>query len=882
MSLRFIYLRILLVGLMMVSIALKAQEKQKIKIRDYVAERIVGKAPVIDGKLNDKAWSEAKWGDNFTQYDPYNGKKSTQKTDFKILYDDNNLYVAIRCYDTEPDKIVQRLTRRDNIDGDWAGVSIDSYFDKRTAFGFIVSAAGVKLDGKFSDDNGNIDNTWNPVWYVKTSKDSKGWVAEMRIPLSQLRFAKKDNMTWGLEVARFIFRKQEQDFWQPIAKDASGFESHYGLLTGLKNIKPKREVSLTPYIMSKLVTAPKVEGDPFSTGKSDAFSAGLDGTIAVTNDLTLNFTINPDFGEVEADPSQVNLTAFESYFSELRPFFVEGSSIFNFPLIAGNDNSEENLFYSRRIGRPPQYYPDLADSEYVKMPHVTKILGAFKLSGKTRNGWSIGVMEALGSKETASLDSLGKRSKVAVEPLTNYFNSRLEKDFKNGNTILGGMFTATNRFIHDSTLMFLPTAAYTGGIDFRNYWKDHTFRFSAKVLASSVVGRTKAITDLQMNPQRYFQRPGNSRRVDSTTRMLQGTSASVEFSKIAKGHWRYGVQAYMESPGLALNDQGYLRSTDVIKETNWLEYDIWEPFSIFRNVGFNASQWSGWNFSGAHTLSGQNLSSWGQFKNYWYANFSVTHDGYDLDWSELRGGPAILKPGKWNYYLGLSTDSRKKVYFSISLNNYIYDQHEGNSSSLSLGIYYQPFGFLKLSLSPSLYQSHDGLIYVTDEQINNKDLYVVSSITQKQISTNFRISLSFTPDLSLEYWGQPFLFSAKYHGYKKVQHPNQKNFESQFYKYTGNQIQYDAANNQYLIHDQENPGSTITIDNPDFTVVEFRSNMVLRWEFVPGSTFYFVWAQSGDNSNSVGSFNFKNNISNLGKTTLTNVFLVKFSYRIRI
>ncbi|MBE0651817.1 MAG: carbohydrate binding family 9 domain-containing protein [Bacteroidales bacterium] len=881
MSYRYKVFAALFTGLMMISFVLKAQDKQQ--VRTYVAERVVGKAPVIDGKLNDKAWSEGNWAGDFRQYDPYNGKKPSQKTEFKILYDNNNLYVAIRCFDTEPNKIVQRLTRRDNIDGDWAGVSIDSYFDKRTAFGFIVSAAGVKLDGKFSDDNGNIDNTWNPVWYVKTSKDSEGWVAEMRIPLSQLRFAKKSDMTWGLEVVRNIFRKQEKDFWQPIAKDASGFESHYGLLTGLKNIKPKKEVTITPYIMSKLMTAPRIEGDPFATGRTGAFSAGLDGTIAVTNDLTLNFTINPDFGEVDADPSQVNLTAFETYFTELRPFFVEGSSIFNFPLIAGNDNSEENLFYSRRIGRPPQYYPDLADSgEYIKSPGVTKILGAFKLSGKTRNGWSIGAMEALTGKVTASLDSLGKRSKVAVEPMTNYFNARLQKDFKNGNTILGGMFTATDRFIHDSSLFFLPSGAYTGGIDFRNYWKDHAYRLSAKIIASSVVGGTQAITDLQENSRRYFQRPGASRKVDSTARLLQGTSASVDFSKIAKGHWRYGVQAYMESPGLELNDQGYLKSTDVIQESSWLEYDIWEPFSIFRSVGMNMSEWSGWNFSGVHTSSGQNLSSWGQFKNYWYGEFGITHNGANLDWSELRGGPAVQKPGYWNYYLGFSTDSRKKVFLSLSFNDNVYYQNVGNSTSLSFRIHYQPLGFLNLSLTPALSQSRDGLIYVTDQEVNNQNVYIVSSINQKQISADLRVSLSFTPDLSLEYWGQPFLFSAKFYGYKRVQNPNQKNFESQFYKYTGNQIQYDSENNQYLINDPAYPGSTMTVDNPDFSVVEFRSNMVLRWEFVPGSTLYLVWSQNNSDSNTIGNFNFKNNWTTLVNTKPTNIFLVKFSYRIKI
>lgn len=888
MNLKYRYAGVLLFLFLTVSpFLLKAKQKQKQKqknvpIKSYVAERVIGKAPVIDGKLNDKAWSEGNWAGGFRQFNPYNGKEPTQKTEFKILYDDNNLYVAIRCFDKHPDKIVKRLTRRDNIDGDWAGVSIDSYFDKRTAFGFLVSAAGVKLDGKFSNDNGNIDPTWNPVWYVKTSMNSKGWVAEMRIPLSQLRFAKKPNMTWGLEVARFIFRKQEQDFWQPIPKDSPGFESRYGLLTGLKNLKPKKEVFLTPYVMSKLTTSPKIEGDPFATGKSGTFSAGLDGTIAVTNDLTLNFTINPDFGQVNADPSEVNLTAFESYFQELRPFFVEGSSIFNFPLIAGNDNSEENLFYSRRIGRPPQYSPDLADSEYIKSPAVTKILGAFKLSGKTRNGWSIGVMEALGSKETASLDSLGKRSKVAVEPLTNYFNSRLEKDFKNGNTILGGMFTATNRFLKDSSLFFLPSAAYTGGIDFRNYWKDHSLRFSAKLLASSVVGGTQAITDLQENARRYFQRPGNSRPVDTAAKMLQGTSASMEFAKVGKGHWQYGIQIFMKSPGLELNDQGYLMSTDIIKESSWLEYNILQPFSIFRELGFSGSQWESWNFSGEHSQSGVNFSSWGQLKNYWYANLNITHDGYELDWSELRGGPAIIKPRKWSYYLGVSTDSRKKIYFSLSSSNQFYFQNVGNSNSLSFGTNYQPFGFLKLSLTPTYYQSHDALIYVDNVQINNKESYIVSSINQKQISADFRINLSFSPDLSLEYWGQPFLFSANYYGFKKVVNPGKKNFASQFYKYKGNQITYDAANNQYLIHDPQNPGTAITLDNPDFSVIEFRSNMVLRWEFIPGSTLYLVWSQSNSNSTSDGVFNFNNNLQTLVNSKPTNIFLVKFSYRIKI
>lgn len=877
--------RALFIALIMLPFVLRAQGKKEARhyeIRSYCAHRVIGKPPVIDGKLNDKAWSEVKWGTDFVQFDPYNGKKPSQKTAFKVLYDNNNLYVAIRCYDTHPNKIVRRLSRRDNIDGDWAGIAIDSYFDKRTAFGFLVSEAGVKLDGKFANDNGNIDPTWNAIWYVKTSKDSKGWVAEMKIPLSQLRFTDKPKMTWGFEVARYIFRKQEQEFWQPIAKDASGFISHFGLLTGLNNIKPKREVFLDPYVMSKLTTSPKIAGDPFATGKTGSFSAGLDGTIAVTNNLTMNFTINPDFGEVDADPSEVNLTAFETYFPELRPFFVEGSSIFNFPLIAGDDDSENNLFYSRRIGRPPQYYPSLADSEYVKMPQITRILGAAKLSGKTQNGWSIGIMEALGSKETAKLDSLGRRSKIAVEPLTNFFNARLQKDCNKGNTFVGGMFTATNRFIHDSNLSFLPTAAYTGGLDFRNYWKEHTFRLSAKLVASSVSGGTEAITDLQESPQRYFQRPGNYRHVDTTARMLQGTSASIDFRKIGGGNWRYGFQTFMESPGLAVNDQGYLQSTDVIQEVSWLEYDILEPFGIFRNMGFSISEWSDWNFSGQHTNSGENISSWCQFKNYWYANLSLNRNGYNLDWSELRGGPALLKPGGWSYYVGITTDSRKKIYYSLSFENSYSDQNEGYSLSLNLGVYYQPLDFLKVSFAPTFYHSSEGLMYVNTEQVGNKNLYLVSSINQKQVSADFRVDLSFTPDISLEYWGQPFLFSADYYGYKKVLNPGLKKFESQFYNYSGRQVQYDASNNQYLFYDPQNSGNPITLGNPDFSVVQFRSNMVFRWEFVPGSTLYLVWSQSSNGSNSIGNFNFRNNFNNLFETKPTNVFLVKFSYQFKM
>ena len=449
---RFLTIYIVLI----LTVSLTAQDRNVVN-RLYETSRILGDAPVIDGFLNDSAWSAAKWEGNFTQKSPYEFNDPSQATEFKILFDDNNIYVAIRAYDTEPEKIEKRLSRRDGFEGDWVGVSIDSYNDDRTGFNFYVTAAGVKADVINTSDT-KSDKSWDPVWYAKVSEDDIGWIAEMRIPLTQLRFAKVDNHVWGLEVSRRLFRKQELSVWQMIPQDASGWVSLWGTLEGINNINPKKEIEIIPYVMGSLESSPKVEGDPFQSGTKFGYNAGLDGKIAVTNDLTLNFTINPDFGQVESDPSEVNLSAFESFFQEKRPFFVEGSDIFNFPLMGSGNRT--NLFYSRRVGRRPHYYPDLNENEYASTPDFTRIIGAFKLSGKTRNGWSIGIMESITNKEFATIDSLGSRKKEAVEPITNFFNVRLQKEIDNGNTLIGGMVTATNRFINNQHLKFLPESAY--------------------------------------------------------------------------------------------------------------------------------------------------------------------------------------------------------------------------------------------------------------------------------------------------------------------------------------------------------------------------------------------------------------------------------------
>ncbi len=850
---------------------LKAQNR-------YAAVALTGKAPHIDGKL-EAIWNSAPWSGGFTQFEPYNGKAPSEQTTFKILYDNNNLYVAIRCYDDEPDKIEKRLSRRDNFEGDWVAIAIDSYNDNLTAFAFSSNALGVKGDVKFSNDD-HMDMTWDAVWYLKTSIDSLGWVAEMRIPFTQLRFTKNSTHEWGIQLIRSLFRKQETSVWNPVSKEESGWVSHFGTLTGIDNIKPKKEVELIPYVMANLEKSPKEEGNPFATGSSRNYSLGLDGKVAVTNNFTLNFTLNPDFGQVEADPSEVNLTAFETYFEEKRPFFIEGNNIFNFPLSAANNNfNRENLFYSRRIGRTPHYYPDLSENEFAKINKTTRILGAFKFSGKTDNGWSIGVMEALTNREIGIVDSAKMQTRITVEPLTNFFNARIQKDLNGGNTIIGGMVTATNRMIKDSTVQYLPSAAYTGGMDFTRYWKNRAYRLSIKSVFSRLSGSQEALLNLQESPQRYYQRPDNFRQVDSSLKILQGSGGSMEIAKNGEGHWRYGFRASWISPGLELNDQGYLRIADIIKQSTWMGYEIWEPFSIFRKMSLYISQWTGWDFRLHNTFCGLNFSTQTQFKNYWSLSYNANLQSYELMRHELRGGPSLTQPGGWFQQINFSSNQSKKL--SVGGNFGFGKGYQQTQKSLNTGINfnYQPLPYLKISMEPSYNYSENQLIYVDTFEEKSEITYLTASIIRTVLMMNIRVNVSLTPDLSIQYWGQPYLFSGDYSHYKKVVHPDQRVFDSQFYVYPDNQISFDNASNTYTVDSNGNGVADFTFDNPDFSFVAYRSNLVIRWEYKPGAALYVVWSQGRSGDSSVGSFHFNSNWNLMSGSPADNVFLVKFTYR---
>lgn len=849
----------------------------------YTTQRVTSKAPVIDGLLDDDTWTTVEWGTDFTQRQPYDGKPPTYQTAFKILYDDNNIYIGIRAFDKVPSSIVKRLARRDESDGDMVEVTLDTYNDKLTGFQFTVNAAGVKSDAIITNDN-SPDLTWDPIWEAKTVIDSLGWTAEMKVPLNQLRFSKKAEQTWGLQVWRNIYRMQEQSIWKYIPRDASGWVSLFGELNGIRNLVPKREIEVVPYLVTKADRYQKVEGNPFASGRKNTMSAGVDGKIGITNDFTLNYTINPDFGQVEADPSQVNLSAYETFFAEKRPFFIEGKNIFDFkPTMGDGPNSSDNLFYSRRIGRSPHYSPDLKDNEYAKKPDQANILGAFKLSGKTRQGWSVGMLESFTRKETIEIDREGVRRNETAEPYTNYSAASLQRDINKGNTVIGTMFTATNRFITDTVLNFLPASAYTGGVNFVHnfHQKNYNFRFNG--IFSMVKGSEKALTDIQESSVHYFQRPDTKGpKVDSSRTSLAGQGGTLEFSKTGGGHFRYIAWLTWRSLGLELNDMGYVRQADIIQQIFWAGYQIWEPFSIFRSLNIGTNQWSGFNFAGENLYKGGNINVNLNFKNFWYFGTGASRDGINLGTTDLWGGPALILPGGWNNWISVNTDYRKKIQFSANSSFYWGDLHSQYSSNFNVGVTYKPANAISISIEPGYSKGEVKLQHVDNVSFGNNTRYIMGSLAQESFGASIRLNLSLSPEISFQYYGQPFIFSGKYTSFKKITNPRADKFNDRFHSFTSGELTYNETNNSYSVDETKDGIAEYSFGNPDFNFFQFKSNLVMRWEYRPGSSVYLVWSQGRTGNDDNGNFQFSHNMNQLFQIHPQNIFLLKVSYRISI
>jgi len=622
----------------------------------YVTSRLVTSKPVIDGKLDDECWKMGTWTGDFHQWIPNEGAKPTYPTELNIQYDDKNLYVAIRAYDGEPHKILRQAGVRDELAGDVVGVNFDSYRDYRTGFEFSVTAWGQKVDLVLFNPS-NWDFNWNPVWKVKVGTEDSAWVSEYEIPLSQLRYSGKDDQVWGLHVWRWIARLQEESDWEIQSKTGPGMLYNFGELQGIKGLKKSRRLEIMPYALGDLKTMKEEPGNPFTeNGKVWGGNAGLDAKIGISSNFTVDLTVNPDFGQVESDPSVMNLTAFETFYEEKRPFFLEGLTIFDYKF----DN--QSLFYSRRIGHAPSRPVTPSEDLFVKSPDKTSILSAVKFSGTTSKGLSVGLIQSVTANEFASLsDKEGNRSSVKVEPLTSYTVARIQKGYNAGNTVVGGIMTSTNRVIDDKNVESLSSDAYTGGLDILTHWRDKEYYLDARLIGSFINGSKDAITLLQQSSARYYQRPGaDYLNYDTTATHLNGYGGKLMIGKGSKGLWRYSTGATWLSPGLELNDLGYMNTADEINQENNISYLINQPVSIFLTYDIGLEEFNTWNFNGQYLGSGTHFSFASSFKNQWNFAANLIYHTKTLDTKILRGGYDMLMPNSITTFGKVGTDPSKK------------------------------------------------------------------------------------------------------------------------------------------------------------------------------------------------------------------------------
>ena len=836
----------------------------------YTTSRLVTARPDIDGKLDDECWKHGTWAGDYHQFIPDEGAKPTYPTEFNIQYDDKYIYVAFRAFDGEPQKIQRLAGTRDEFVGDMMGVNFDSYHDHRTGFEFTITAWGQKIDLILFNPE-NWDFNWNAVWKGKTGLEDSAWVAEIEIPLSQLRYSNEEEQVWGLHTWRWINRYMEESNWERQSKTGPGVLFNFGELKGIRGLKKSQRLEIMPYALGELKTFEKVPSNPFaSSGRNWGGNAGLDAKIGVSSNFTLDLTVNPDFGQVESDPSVMNLTAFETFYEEKRPFFLEGLTIFDYKF------DKESLFYSRRIGHSPAISPEPNDSLFVDSPDMTTILSAVKLSGTTSKGLSVGLIHSLTANEYARVsDPEGHIQTTKVEPLTNYMVARVQKSYNGANTVVGGMLTSVNRVIDESNLEFLPNDAYTGGLDIRHHWRDKEFYVDGRLIGSYLNGTTTAITALQESSARYYQRPGaDYLDYDTTRTALSGYGGKFLIGKGSKGLWRYSAGVSWLSPGLELNDLGYMNTADAINQETEVSYFVNKPVSIFRTYNINLEQFNRWNYNGTYLGSGSHLAFKSEFKNQWQLDANLIFNSAAMDTKILRGGNDMMMPYSLFSFGGLHTDYSKKIVIGL---DYTYE-YRGNNSAMSYelkpGITFRPFRTFKIGVTGDYINNTDDLQYVATTDYISEKRYILGTIDQNTVGLTLRMDLNITPEFSIQYYGSPFISRGSYSEFKYVTNAVADVYNDRFTIYD-NVVLSDG---NYLLDENNDMIPDYTIADPDFNFHEFRSNFVAKWEYRLGSTIYLVWSSEKTGYTGDSQSTIKESYKELRSIFPNNIFLIKFNY----
>ena len=800
----------------------------------------------LDGELNETVWETAQPVTAFVQRDPLEGAPSTMRTEARVAYDKSAIYIAVHAFDPQPDRITAFLTRRDvRSSSDWIRVLIDSYHDRRTAYEFAVNPLGVKQDSYWFNDTSS-DGSWDAVWDVVVRRDPQGWRAEFRIPFSQLRFSSNSDGRLGFAVIREVARLNETSTWPLLAKSASGYVSSFGEVTGIELNQAKR-LEVVPYSVAQLATEPKESGNPLQHATDPGGALGVDVKYAVTPALTLTATVNPDFGQVEADPATVNLTAFETFFEERRPFFVEGSGTYRFDLNC-NDGRCTGLFYSRRIGREPRGEPDLPDDGFSVSPRQSTILGAGKLTGRIGQ-FSVGALTAATQEEVARVAIGPLRRNEVVEPRTFYSVARARREFPDQSS-LGFMLTSTNRSIVDS-VSFLPDTAVTGGVDYD--WRlGRRFNLTGYWAGSSVRGTTRAITALQKNGVHTFQRPDAAHvELDPFATSLGGHTGNIAFNKIAGERTRLTLTANYRTPGFEINDLGYLRRADEINQYGWLQWRFDTPGRYVRTYRLNFNQWSGRNFDGDLLSNGGNINMHWTFQNFWSTGFGVNMNARVFDDRLTRGGPGGFENAYFGVWQYVNTNDRRAV--SFSWNSFVGGNKNGSRyRELTPRLVLRPTSAISAELGVRYSDSVNDAQWIKSVTDTRKH-YVFGRLAQKTSAMTARVNYALTPALSLEMYGEPFVSAGNYEHYKELTNGRATAYADRYapFAYSG-----DA----------------------DFNYLSFRTTNVFRWEFKPGSTLFVVWQQGREFEGSRGDFRFGRDYHDIFATPASNTLLVKFAY----
>ena len=846
-----------LLGVLAASAALSIQVPAQLvatdpPVRSGITRAVRSAEPLtIDGRADEAVWQSAPRTSQFRQFEPHPDGEPSFRTEFQVAYDTRNLYVYVRAYDPHPDSIMQALTRRDvRGPSDQIKVLVDAYHDRRSGFEFAVNPAGVKRDFAVSNDD-DEDGTWNGVWDVATVVDSLGWAAEFRIPLSQLRFPAGARHTFGFGVWRDIERYAERVSWPLYAITRNGMMSQLGELEGLTGLGAGHRLELTPYAVTKNVSRATATGD---FDHVQQLTLGGDLKYGITPNITLDATINPDFGQVESDPAVLNLSAFETFLAERRPFFSEGTGFYRFALncyIVVDCSTNEGLFYSRRIGRAPTLLNSYGDGA---TPTATPIAAAAKLTGRTAHGLSFGVLNAL------TQEVIGTERRTA-EPRTNYAVVRAQQDLRGGEAGISWIGTAVNRALDDWTDPVLHRSAYVTGVSARNRFGGGNYEVNASFTASHVTGTREAILRTQRSPVHYFQQPDDDHDLDPNRTSLGGHAAQLKFGKYGGGATRFETSFVRQSAGFEPNDLGFLRRADVQDWSTWAALSFRTPRGIYRWMQLNANHWETWNTSGRRLENAVNMNGHMGLHNNWnvHAGGTVSKLGTSFCDRCTRGGPVLRSSRAIYPWFGVNGDSRGRLVPSMWVNLGYYDGGESRSVSLSPSLTIRLSTRFEANVGASV-ENVDSYAQWYDNFTDPDGAsthHAFARLDQRTLSMSLRLNYVASPDLSLEFYGQPFVSTGTWSDFRELSDtPTASRLADRFQPFTPPAGSPDA-----------------------FRFAQLRTNTVLRWEYRPGSTVFVVWAHGRrDDSDVRSDRSWTREYRDLFELHPDNTFLIKVAY----